>query len=359
MAPYECALIAIENRAAAFKQHRSLPSEYGIGQLAAHIAQYGFRADMCDAFARRISESGSLQHRTLSEWLALFIEETQLEPIRIPGDMQFNQRVRIDGCINADAVRFRFRLRPRKMGPESGSTRRAISFTTSSSNTSEAIAIIRKTHAQFFFFTVLVTVQPTGLPSKESTRSMEIGADFSDCNQSPRVQNRGGFYLSRYLPAAIRWASARKAPSVLVFKEAPHTFTTPPVRSYDFFTSSTEPFWQTTIGYYRNGCVWRSPSLTGAGAAAVFSTDANLFHCLIGPWSTYAIEDMRRWDGWRARAHYTGRGLDDVFVRQLGYPDNNEQYCIKAPFRPTPNNFEGELVLVNRLNSCFVLVAYL
>ena len=95
----------------------------------------------------------------------------------------------------------------------------------------------------------------------------------------------------------------------------------------------------------------------GAAAAAENELDVDSFHCLVGPRSDGQLDFGAGWNGWRERAPYTGCALDDAFVRQEGYRDNNEQYCVKVPIGDANPN--GDMSLAQRLDSRLLLVVYL
>lgn len=309
------------------------------------------------------SQSGAPRDRTLSKWLALFIQETQLERIQMPDDVECGQRIRIGSCLGRDARQIWLTSKAAAFNRKWVNEKKEQIYNQLFERFGRNLDHPDNADTIFLFHGTCHSsaraIAIDGIkPLEGSPRN-----DFSHgSDRPPAPPNRGGFYLSRYMPAAIRWAMSNfpNEAAVLVYKVHRRAFSSPPVRSYDFFNNSTDTFWQSTVTYFRSGCATASPQLTETfrnAAPRSFVLGPDSFHCLIGPRSEEMLENGSRWNGWRTRAPYTWKALRDVFIKQEGCGDNNELYCIKAPIDTT--HPEGNMELSQRLDSCLILVAYL
>jgi hypothetical protein len=350
--PDECVVHAIRSTAHSLAHLE----EVQLASLESAIAQYGFAPDTCNAFARRIRNSGNPHDMKLSEWLRAFVEGTRLQRIPLPDGVSFGQRVPING--STDAAR-QIWLPPSSSEEDVKDKLYKqlldgwLDGDRNDPNNSDCILVFHGTDHSSALRIATSGIQPKdGAPYKDFSHGR-------DARQMPRVPNRGGFYVSRYFPAAIRWALGHfeEAPAVVIYAIRPRAFTVPPVRSHDFFGGSEE-LWQATLRYFRGGCrtsmaheLREVPPETADGLG-----DVNALHCLIGPRSDESLPDGR-WRGWRQRAPYTGSALHDAFVRQPGANDNNEQICIKAPFDSATGRYD--MTLAKRVDKCLLLVVYL
>ena len=352
--PYECAISAIRSRAAELQHLESIPC---ITALASDIAQYGFAPHTCESFARRIEGSGAAHDRRLSEWLICFIRESRLRRVPLPVGVQYGERTQIDSCRSRDARQIW--LKPdgsddyyKDLIHKQLEIRLGGESVTHADNEQTILLFHGTSHGAALRIATAGINPLAGTPYKDLSPGR-------DTNQAVAVPNRGGFYLFRFLPAAYRWARENfpDEPAVLVYMVQPRAFTYLPVRTYDFFNNHTDANWQATLRYFRGGCevpMQVHPHPTEAADAAGLTTADGIegldsFHCLVGPRSDGKLESGRGWKGWRKRALYSGRALQDAFARQVN--DNNEQYCIKAP--------HGDLQLARRLDSCLLLIVYM
>ena len=166
--------------------------------------------------------------------------------------------------------------------------------------------------------------------------------------------NRGGFYLSRFLSEALLWARTRhNEPALLVYLVDLRVFADAPVSMYDFFVNGTEARWQSTIQYY--SCCQIPMELQireaeGAAASAESQFDVDSFHCLV---------EIRRATGLRRRLEWLAEACA---IHRM---------CSRQRFRYTERVLRQKRAILcqgsnqlrppnrQRLDLCLLLVVYL